>query len=116
MNHLGGKVLGGGSKKNEDSKKANYEYKKDEHGRTYYIDNTGRVHYVMQGTFTKSIGESFSKLSTYGGVGYDLITKGGPLGTLLGLSWNYLDTVWDNWSAYYYNKNDKWIGTNGKTN
>ncbi|QKJ30323.1 hypothetical protein HQ865_11310 [Mucilaginibacter mali] len=94
--------------------KKTYEYKKDSQGRTYYQDNTGRMHYVMQNVLKTSLKSSVSNLSTYGGAGYDVITKGGPYGTLLGLGYGFMDEVWSQWRDFYLMHPNHHIGTDGK--
>lgn len=89
-------------------------FKQDSQGRTYYVDNTGRVHYVMKGDYISSIKDAALTPSTYIAFGYEIISKAGYLGTFVTLSYSVLDHNIKQWYSDYVQKDTKWVGSDGK--
>ncbi|VTR49031.1 hypothetical protein [Sphingobacterium thalpophilum] len=80
------------------------EIKIDSNGRTYYVDNIGRVNYLADTNMLfEAIVDSGKSFATWVGAGYDLIK--GSLGlpaTAGSIGYNALEKVYNNWYTNYF--------------
>jgi hypothetical protein len=53
-------------------------------------------------------------LSTWSGIGWDVITKSNGLGAALALGYEHLDATVDNWVGHYVDNNGEYLGPGEK--
>lgn len=84
------------------------EMKIDSQGRTYYTDNTGRIHYLIDTNLIfEGIMDSGKSFATWAGTGWDLLKGSFNLqGTGISLGYNAMENVFNEWRDKYFLKGD----------
>lgn len=82
------------------------EIKLDDNGRTYYVDNTGRVHYLMDTQLLfEGIVDSGKSFASWASVGWDVMRGKFNLPTALAtVGLTSMEKVYNEWVSKYFGK------------